>query len=179
PERGYTATTVDAISNLADVPTPTVYRLFGSKLGILKALLDADIAGDDEPVAVQDRPAIARLFAESDATTLLAAFAGITSAINQRTNAVYWILVSAADSDPAAAELLDDLQQQRDRGQGQIAHALVRAGSLGVDLQEDDAIDLIHALMSPELYRLLVTDRHWKPERYQYWLATSLIQQLT
>ena len=61
-ERGYVATTIEAISEHSDVPTATVYRLFSSKLGILKALLDTSIAGDDQPRAVQERPEIAGLF---------------------------------------------------------------------------------------------------------------------
>jgi hypothetical protein len=46
-------------------------------------------------------------------------------------------------------------------------------------VQEQDAVDLIHALMSTEVYRLLVVDRNWAPERYRQWLATTLVQQLT
>jgi len=30
-----------------------------------------------------------------------------------------------------------------------------------------DAADIIHALMSPEVYRMLVLDRGWQPERYE------------
>jgi AcrR family transcriptional regulator len=178
-ERGYAATTIEAISNLADVPPATVYRLFASKLGILKALLDTSIAGDDQPLTVQERPNVASVFAEPDPVELLAGFAGVTTAINQRTSDVYRVLVSAAGSDPAAAELLDEMQQQRNRGQSQIAHALDRSGSLREGLQAHDAVDLIHALMSPEVYRLLVVDRGWPAEKYQQWLATTLVQQLT
>ena len=178
-ERGYAATTIDAISEHSDVPSPTVYRLFSSKLGILKALLDTSIAGDNQPRAVQERPDVASLFTEPDPHKLLAAFAGVTTAINQRTNDIYRVLASAAGSDPAAAELRDEIQRQRDRGQGRIARALARAGALEPGLRERDAADLIHALMSPEVYRLLVGDRRWTPERYQQWLATTLTQQLT
>jgi AcrR family transcriptional regulator len=177
-ERGYAATTIDAISNLADVPPATVYRLFASKLGILKALLDTSIGGDDQPLAVPDRPGVAALFTEPDSAKLLAGFAGITAAINQRSNGVYRVLDSAAGSDPAAAELLTQVQQQRDQGQGQIVHALVRNRALRSGLHESDAADLLHALMSPETYQLLVIDRHWTPEKYQQWLAATLIQQL-
>jgi AcrR family transcriptional regulator len=178
-ERGYAATTIETISEHSDVPSATVYRLFSSKLGILKALLDASIAGDDQPLAVQERPDVASLFTEPDPHKLLAGFAGITTAINQRTNDVYRVLVSAAGSDPAAAELLGELRQQRDRGQSQIARSLARARVLKPGLRERDAADLIHALMSPEVYRLLVGDRGWTAERYQQWLAATLIQQLT
>ena len=178
-ERGYAATTIEAISEHSDVPSATVYRLFSAKLGILKALLDTSIAGDDQPLAVQERPDVASLFSEPDPHKLLAGFAGITTAINQRTNDVYRVLVSAAGSDLAAAELLEEIRQERDRGQGRIARSLARAHALKPGLRERDAADLIHALMAPEVYRLLVGDRGWTPERYQRWLATTLTQQLT
>ena len=177
--RGYAATTIEAISDQSDVPPATVYRLFSSKVGILKALLDTSIAGDDQSRAVEERPDVASLFIEPDPQKLLTGFAEITTAINRRTNDVYHVLAGAAGSDPAAAELLDEIRQQRDRGQGQIARSLARARALKPGLRERDAADLIHALMSPEVYRLLVGDRRWTPERYQQWLATSLTQQLT
>ena len=60
-----------------------------SKLGILKALLDSSIAGDDQPIAVEERPELAEHFAEPDPQQIIAGFAGITTAINQRTNDVY------------------------------------------------------------------------------------------
>jgi len=178
-ERGYAATTIEAISEHSDVPSATVYRLFSSKLGILKAVLDTSIAGDEQPLAVQERPDVASLFTEPDPHKLLAGFAGITTAINQRTNDVYRVLVSAAGSDPAAAELLTEIRQQRDRGQGRIARSLARAHALKPGLRERDAADLIHTLMAPEVFRLLVGDRGWTPERYEQWLATTLAQQLT
>ena len=178
-ERGYQATTIDAISDHSDVPAATVYRLFSSKLGILKALLDVSIAGDDQALSVQERPQVAALFAEPDPEKLLAGFASITVAINARSSDVYRILSSASGSDPAAAELLADYQQQRDDGQGRIARSLARARALRPGLRERDAADLIHALMSPELYRLLVIDRGWAPERYEQWLARILADQLT
>jgi AcrR family transcriptional regulator len=178
-ERGYVATTIEAISAHADVPPATVYRLFSSKLGILEALLETSIAGDDQPLAVQERPDVASLLGERDPGTLLAGLAGVTAAINQRTNDIYWLLTSAASSDPAAAELLDEIRRQRDQGQGQIARSLARAQALRPGLRERDAADLIHALMSPEVYRLLVNDRTWTPERYRQWLTTTLVQQLT
>ena len=177
-DRGYVATTIDAVSEHADVPAPTVYRLFSSKLGILKALLDVSIAGDDQSLTVQERPDIATLFKERDAHKLLAGFAAVTTAINQRTNDIYRMLISAAGSDPAAADLLSELRQQRDQGQGQIARALVRTKGLKAGMRERDAADIIHTLMSPEVYRLFVGDRGWTPARYQEWLTTTLVQQL-
>src|SRR5262245_56729538 len=138
-ERGYQATTIDAISGRSDVPAATVYRLFSSKLGILEALLDTAIAGDDQAVSVQDRPGVAALFRETDPERMLAGFAAVTAAINTRSSGVYRILASAAGSDPAAAALFADYQRQRDDGQGRIARSLARRGALHPGLRERDA----------------------------------------
>jgi AcrR family transcriptional regulator len=176
--RGYAATTIEAISERSDVPAATVYRLFSSKLGILKALLDASIGGDDQQVAVQDRPAVAALFGEPDPVKLLTGFAGITTAINERSNDIYRVLTSAASTDAAAAGLLEDMQRQRGEGQRNITRALARGGHLRDGVSESGAADLVHALMSPEVFGLLVADRGWSFHRYGQWLAATLIQQL-
>lgn len=177
-EYGYAGTTIEAISDLSDVPPATVYRLFSSKLGILKALLDVSIAGDDEAVALEDRPHVRALLADPDPRNQLSGFAGITSGIMARTEPVYRILVSAAGSDPDAAALLARQTRHRQQGQARIARFLARAGALRPRLREREAADIIHALMSPEVYRLLVGDRGWTPERYEQWLKGVLIDQL-
>jgi len=177
-ERGYAATTIDAISDLSDVPPATVYRLFSSKLGILKALLDVSIAGDDEAVPLQDRPHVRTLLADPDPRNQLSGFAGITRGIMSRTGPIHQILVSAAGADPDAAALLAEQTRHRQQGQERIARSLARAGALRPQLRERDAADIIHALMSPEVYRLLVGDRGWAPQRYERWLRGILIDQL-
>ena len=177
-ERGYGTTTIEAISTLSDVPPATVYRLFSSKRGILKAILDVSIVGDDEAVPLADRPHVRALFTDPDPKDQLAGFVAVTSEVNSRTAPIYRILVSAASSDPDAAALLEDLNRQRQAGQGQIARSLAREGALRPGLRERDAADIIHALMSPEVYRLLVLDRGWPPQRYERWLIETLIDQV-
>jgi AcrR family transcriptional regulator len=177
-ERGYGATTIDAISEAADVPAATVYRLFSSKLGILKSMLDVSIVGDDEKVPMADRPHVRALLVEGDPREQLAGFVNITSQLNDRVAPLYRILVSAAGTDPDAAALLDQLTRQRQQGQQLIARTLARAGALRAEIRERDAADVIHALMSPELYRLLVLDRGWRTQRYERWISEILIDQL-
>jgi AcrR family transcriptional regulator len=177
-ERGYGATTIEAISGLADVPVATVYRLFSSKHGILKSLLDQSIVGDDRDVPMVDRPPVRALLAEQDPKQQLAGFVALTAGVNAAVAPLYRVLVSAAGNDADAAALLDTLTSQRQQGQRRIARALARAGALRSGLRERDAADIIHALLSPELYRLLVIDRGWTTERYQPWLTETLIQQL-
>ena len=177
-ERGHGATTIDAISTLSDVPPATVYRLFSSKRGILKALLDVSIAGDDEAVPIADRPPVRSLLADPDPKKMVASFVHIAAKVNARTAAIYRILTSAAASDADAATLLDELTRQRQEGQGRVARALARRRALRPTLRERDAGDIIHALVSPEVYGLLVVDRRWPPERYETWLTETLVDQL-
>jgi len=177
-QRGYGATTIEEISSSSDVPQATIYRLFSSKNGILKALLDTSIAGDDKPVPVAERSHVRPLLDATRPEDSLARLAAISVDINTRTAPIYRILVSAASSDTDAAAILDELTQQRQEGQGRVATALARAKALRTGMRARDAGDVIHALASPELYRLLVIDRAWSPERYERWLAQALAGQL-
>lgn len=177
-EKGYAATTVEAISSSSDVPPATVYRLFSGKLGILKALLDTAIAGDDQAPPLLDRDGTRALLADADPVRQLSGFAGLCGQINERSAPVYRILLSAAGSDLQAGELLAAYTRQRQAGQGQIASALSRSGALRPGVKEQDAADIIHALMSPEVYRLLVDERAWPRARYEQWLRDILIDQL-
>jgi TetR/AcrR family transcriptional regulator, regulator of autoinduction and epiphytic fitness len=177
-ERGYAGTTVEAISEASGVPPATVYRLFSSKLGILSELLDRSVAGDEQDVALADRAHVRAIFTDPDPRSQLARFAGLACGVMSRAEPLHRILAGAAGSDPDAAALLAEEARRRDRGQAQIARSLSRAGALRPGLRERDAADIIHALMSPEVYRLLVGDRGWPPQRYQRWLADALIGQL-
>jgi AcrR family transcriptional regulator len=177
-ERGYAATTIEAISDRSDTPQATVYRLFSSKLGILKALLDVSIGGDDEAVAVADRPQVRVLFSAEDPKGQLTGFAALLREIMARVGPVHRVLADAARSDQDAAALLAEIARQRHEGQQGIARSLARSGALRPGLRERDAADIIHALASPEVYGLLVTDRGWTPERYERWLKSILTDQL-
>ncbi len=177
-ERGYAATTVDAISADSDVPPATVYRLFSSKRGILKALLDVSIVGDDDSIPMADRPHVKSLLADPNPTNMVATLVQVAGEINARTAAIYRILISAAASDAEAVTLLDELTRQRQQGQATVARALAQRKALRPTLRQADAEDIIHALVSPEMYRLLVVDRGWPPAKYDRWLTDTLTDQL-
>jgi AcrR family transcriptional regulator len=177
-ERGYAATTIEAISDRSDTPQATVYRLFSSKLGILKAVLDVSIGGDDEAVAMADRPRVHALLSDKDPRNQLAGFAALLREVMGRVGPVHRILADAARSDEGAASLLAEIARQRHEGQRRLAHSMARAGALRPDLRARDAADIVHALASPEVYDLLVIDRGWSGERYEKWLRSILIDQL-
>jgi hypothetical protein len=125
-----------------------------------------------------DRPQVRSLLADPHPPNQLAGFVHLAAQINARTASVFRILVSAAASDPDAAALLHHLTLQRQEGQGRIARSLARAKALRPGLRQRDAADLIHALVSPEVFGLLVADRGWPVERYESWLSQTLVDQL-
>ena len=177
-ERGYAATTIEAISGLSDTPQATVYRLFSSKLGILKAVLDVSVVGDDQAVAMLDRPQVRARGSDEDPKEQLAGFAALLREVMARAAPMHRILADAARSDEDAASLLAQLGRQRQEGQRRIARSLARSGALRPGLRERDVADVIYALASPEVYGLLVFDRGWSAERYEKWVNAILIDQL-
>ena len=177
-ERGYAATTIEAISHLSDTPQATIYRLFDSKIGILKAVLDVSIAGDDEAVAMLDRPHVRALLADPDPHSQLTRFAALLRELMARVAPVHRLLADAARSDPDAAALLAGIARQRQEGQQRVARSLARRRALRPGLRERDAADVIYALASPEVYSLLVFDRGWSGERYEEWVSATLKGQL-
>src|SRR5215469_1807473 len=95
-DQGYPATTLEAIADEADVALPTLYRLFGSKRALLKAVLDTSFGGDDEPIAFGDRPEQQRARSEQDPTAMVRAFAHICAEFMERSSAMFHVLSTAA-----------------------------------------------------------------------------------
>src|SRR6516225_1908286 len=63
---GYTATTIPGVARDAGVSIQTVYKAFGNKAGLLKAVFDVAVTGDDQPIPVAGRDEIKRIEAEPD-----------------------------------------------------------------------------------------------------------------
>jgi AcrR family transcriptional regulator len=177
-DQGYPATTISRIAQASNTPEATLYRLFGSKRGVLKEVLDVAIGGDDEPVEYQNRPEVKAAFASDDPGDLLDAFAHLTRLVLRRSAALQNVLLSSAGVDPEAAEMLAVARSQRHTGQSRIVQALARSGHLREGLTPKTAADIIYAVMSPEVFHMLTVERRWSEARYERWLAESLRAQL-
>jgi len=172
--RGYSATTVEAVAEAAGIPQATVYRHFRGKGGILTAVLDVMFGGDDEPVEYQHRPEVRAALTDPDPAGMLDAFARMHPGVVARSAPIQQVLAEAAAADPEAAELLALARRQRHTGQSRIARQLAERGALAEGLSEADAADIVYALFSPELYRVLILERGWPAERYGEWLSRAL-----
>jgi AcrR family transcriptional regulator len=174
-ERGYVGTTIEAIGIAANTPLATLYRMFGSKRGILSAVLDVSFVGDDEPVAFGDRARVkALLFDESDPRRILKSLARLRREILDRVAPIERVLRSAASVDSEAAELLAVTNEQRLTGQSRVAKVLAQRHALADGIGESDAADLIYTLTSLDVHQILIGDRGWSVDRYERWLGDAL-----
>lgn len=171
---GYTATTIPAVASDAGVSVQTVYKAFGNKAGLLKAVFDVAVTGDDQPIPVAERDQIKQIQAEADPRTKLRMYSEYFVQGAQRGVALGLLARDAASGDPAAAAVWDQIQQQRLTGMGQFARHLHAGGHLPADTAAEEARDILWTFTSPELWDLLVIQRGWTPTRYGHWLAGML-----
>jgi AcrR family transcriptional regulator len=172
--QGYAATTIDGIAEAAHVSRRTVFNSVGGKVALLKLALDWAIVGDDEPVAMADRPAVAAIQAERDPRQALALWVRTITDAAARIAPIGAVLYAAADGDPEAADLLAESARGRMWGARAFVAHLASLDGLATEVSEQQAADLCWALMDGHLYRLLVGERGWTPAEFERWLFTSL-----
>lgn len=173
-ERGYAATTVADVAIAAEVSPALVYAAFGNKVGLLTRVLDAAIAGDDEPVAVGQRAEAAAVARARSARARCRLTAELVAAIQVRTVALLPVLGAAAGTDPEIAVLVADTEAGRRDGMVEFVGILDSAGQLRRGLDSGRAADLAWTLTDPMSYHRLVLQRGWSHEDYAAWLGTAL-----
>jgi AcrR family transcriptional regulator len=174
--RGFTATTVADVAKAAEVSAPTVYATFQSKAALLKTCIDVALAGDDEAVAVVDRPLAHWVYDTRDPREVLARYAVMMGDLAARAAPIYDVLVRAADSEPELAALLADLERQRLKASTIVAEAIAERGGLPPGRTVEEARDTVWVLNAPELYVTLTRKRRWSNRRYVDWSRNSLLQ---
>jgi AcrR family transcriptional regulator len=179
-EHGYAGTTLAAIAQAAGVVVETIYRAYGSKAELFKAVVRAVVAGgaDRAQVPVEQRPAIAAVIAETDPHRQLERYAATQPGIHARAGPLLRVLIGAATTDPELAELWTQIENERLTGLGRFAQLLADRGVLRPDLSVQEARDLLWTLNSLAVHDLLVRQRGWSPERYRDWLADALAREL-
>jgi AcrR family transcriptional regulator len=179
-ERGYGPTTIDAVAERAGVGRKTVFTSVGGKATMLKLAFDWTLAGDDEPVAIADRPEVRQMLDGTDPAALLDAWIAMNAHIARRLARLYHVLVVAADSDADAATLLGTTDEQRAEGARAVMHRLDALGALRRGLDVDRAAGIADVLIDPMPYRRLVAMRGWSLEAYVDYLqriaAASLLR---
>jgi TetR/AcrR family transcriptional regulator of autoinduction and epiphytic fitness len=177
-EYGYSGTSIEAIAQEAGVAVETVYAIFGSKRQILSSLVDYSLTGDDLPVPLLKREEIQETLQESDPQRLLERFARGISIIMGRMAPIFALLNETAGTDSEIASRLDKMLEERLGGMALVVDALVRLDALRQDLSPDQAAETIWALSSAEVFHLLTVVRGWERQKYEGWLADTLMRVL-
>jgi len=177
---GYRGTSMPEIAAAAGVVVETVYRAFGSKAGLFRAVLEAVLAGGPSraDVPVEERPAIRAVIEEPDPRRQVELYAATQPGIHRRSGPLLRALQGAAGSDPELRALWNEMEGWRFQGQGRLVGLLAEQGRLRPDLSADDARDVVWTLCSLAVHDLLVVERGWTEGRYQVWLASALIREL-
>jgi AcrR family transcriptional regulator len=173
-DKGYAATTISQVAAHAGVSVETVYKGFGSKAALTKQVYDVVLAGDDEPVPMSERPEIKAIVAEPDPRRKVARYAALARQLGERLGPLLAVLLRARGADPDLDAFARTTGNERLTGTGAIVRLLADAGALRPGLDPARARDLLWALISPELYLLLVLERGWPPDEYERWLATAI-----
>jgi len=177
-ERGYGATSMDAIAAAAGVGRATVFTALGGKAAILRRAYDTALMGEDEPGALRRHPAAMAIRAEPDPSRYLERYAALVAGIGRRQAGIHEAMRGAAATDPEVRSVFETLNDERRAGSGRGIGDLVAKGGLRDDLDPEAAADVVWVLNDPGLYHLLVTTRRWSDERFEVWLAATLRAQL-
>jgi AcrR family transcriptional regulator len=163
---GYAATTLASIAADAEVSVETINKAFRNKAGVLKAIFDVAVAGDDEPVAIPDRPFVARIEAEPVGRRKLEMYTEHLSDSGPRAAPVELLIRAAAGVDAEIAAVWRKLKAERLNGMGMFAAHLVESGVLREGVSHEEARDVLWTCTSSELYEMLVLERGWSVERW-------------
>ncbi|MGN9913832.1 TetR/AcrR family transcriptional regulator [Phytohabitans sp. LJ34] len=179
-EHGYTGTTLAAIAKAAGVVVETIYRGFGGKAGLFKAVVEAAVAGGTAraEVPVDERPAVRALIDEPDPRRQLERYAATQPGIHHRMGPLMRVLATAAATDSELARVQREMDDFRLAGLGRFAQLLADRGALRPGLSVEQARDILWTLASHATYDQLVTQRGWSTEDYQTWLAETLCRTL-
>lgn len=174
-ERGWEGASIAAIAEEAGVSAETVYARFGNKRTLLGELVRRAVRGHD-PRPVPEHEGPRAVVAATDPHEQLRLFAGDIVLRLERAAPLVTVVGGASRSEPELADLLARLHADRLKNLRVLVDAL--AASAPLRLRNDEAVETVWALTSPELHQLLTRVRGWSRRRYCDWLARNLARLL-
>jgi AcrR family transcriptional regulator len=170
---GYAATTIASIAQAADVSVETIYKGFGGKPGVVRAIWDRGLAGEG-PIPAERR-SDEMVSKEPDARRVLENWGTLTTEVAPRAAPILLLIRTAAATDPEMAELLEETDRARLARMEHNARGLYERGDFRDGVTLEQAQDILWVYSSPELYELLVLRQRWPLERYGRFVADGLM----
>jgi len=163
-DTGYGATSIEAIAAEAGVGVRTVYSIFGAKREILSLICERWLE------QAQAREGAAAVLAEPDPRRRLHAAAAWLVALYATDFDVVMIFEAATDESSETRALL----RSKLAGRNQVMDAMIASLDGHLRLPTAEAQAVFRALAAPGVYRELVHESSWTPERLSQWLADLL-----
>ena len=168
-EQGFAATAVRPIAEEAGVSVQTLYSTFGSKQGLLLALVDTIREQTDAPSTW------ARIGQSDDPDEVVALAAGIRRQILERCGDIVATFREGAAGDAGVAAAYEEGQRRTREGVTGLCSRLQAMGALRPELTLQRAVDQVAAMFSAEIFEELTGHRSgWSPDEYERWLFQRL-----
>ncbi len=173
---GFAGTTIARIAGNAGVSEEMVYKAFGNKVALVRAIRDKALAGEVRVHA--ERRSDRMQASENDPRTIIREWGVLAMEVAPRVAPVLLLVREAAASDPELARLQEEMDASRLTRMTHNARTLLKGRHLRAGLTLDAATDVLWTYSSPELYELLVMRRGWSVERYGRFIAEAMIAAL-
>jgi len=177
---GYHAMTMGGLARRAEVSPQTIYNSLGSKAAVIKALYDVLLAGDEEPVPMNQRPEFIAVLNQPDAMATVRAYLALGGNLYRRVGEFLGILL--ADGPGADTELkafVTTIDDERRTGNEFIIRHIETTFDLPTDLPAGRAIDVLWTITSFEVVDRLVRRCGWSVAEYETWAADVLIMSIS
>ncbi len=169
---GFARTTVGSIAEAAGVSVETIYKAFGGKPGLVRAIWARDLEGAG-PIPAEQRSDVMQA-SERDPREVIRNWGRLAMEVAPRVAPIVLLIRAAAGADPKMAELLAEADEQRLRRMEANARTLHGRGDLRDGISLDRARDVLWVYSSPELYELLVLRRGWSVEGFGTFVADQM-----
>ena len=175
---GFRPTTITAIAGHAGVSAESIYKSFGTKAALAKAVFDLVIAGDDEPVPVAERPAALAMQDEPDVRRKIAMFAEGLAHRQARSARVQILIRDGRHVDDSLAPIWAKLTDEGLAGMTMLGRHLLQTGQLRDGIGLDEVRDVLWNYLAIDAYERLVLTQGWPLDRYSHWLSHAITSAL-
>jgi AcrR family transcriptional regulator len=172
-QHGYAATSIPGVAGAAGVSAETVYKAFGPKHALVRALWEHGLEGRDTVPAPERSDALSS--SQSDPVALLRGWGQLAKEVSPEVSPIVLLIRDAAAHNAEMAALLDEVDQQRRNRMRDNAERLDSYGWLQPGVGVDRATDVLWTYTSHEFYELLVVKSGWSVDEYGDFICNSLI----
>ena len=169
---GFEGVTIEKIAQAAAVSAPTIYALFQSKRGILRALMDEALPNSKREALVE------KVTLEKSVKNRLKIAAQISREMYDAERAQLDIFRGASVLAPEFKELEKEREQRRYKRLEESVKTMENEKALAKGLSLSKAHDIFWALTGRDMYRMLVIEQGWTSDSYEQWLSDLLIKTL-